>query len=335
MKRFLHFVVERICYYLGVDNLFYWLNRRSKRIITFHNVLPDSVATGLYVDYVSNTESEFRVIVREVKKHFAFSADLKDYRTATITFDDGYLNQFEVAAKVLNEEGNIPAIIFVSGHNIDRSDCNALVVDKILLWLSAVPDGEYRLPCGLRFVVGAGQRGALWTRVLRPAFMVDVKKRGAGLLAELDAAYPLERILSSLPKEYLRLRLNGISSAQIVELRKLGWIVGWHTQSHFPLAALDNDCSEHEMIPIKDQSMRDVVFSYPYGDLMSVSKKDLEIAKSIGYPCAVSNVFVDNDLVGRYFLPRCDLSANKFKLHFRLSGVEYFIRHRKLLPKVN
>ena len=28
------------CYWTGVDAIFYWLNKKAKRIVTFHNVLP-------------------------------------------------------------------------------------------------------------------------------------------------------------------------------------------------------------------------------------------------------------------------------------------------------
>lgn len=30
-------------YWTGIDALFYWLNRKAKRIVTFHNVLPQGL----------------------------------------------------------------------------------------------------------------------------------------------------------------------------------------------------------------------------------------------------------------------------------------------------
>lgn len=83
-----------LSYWLGIDALFYWLNRHAKRTLTFHNVLPDAVFRHDVSNFVSNSVSEFRTIVRELRKRWRFSVDLFDPSTLTITFDDGYLNQY-------------------------------------------------------------------------------------------------------------------------------------------------------------------------------------------------------------------------------------------------
>ena len=36
-------IVVVLGYWLGIDRLFYFLNRQAKRIIVFHNVLPDEI----------------------------------------------------------------------------------------------------------------------------------------------------------------------------------------------------------------------------------------------------------------------------------------------------
>ena len=44
-----HLVVEILAFlafWLGIDAFFYWLNRRAKRIVTIHNVLPDLMFPG-------------------------------------------------------------------------------------------------------------------------------------------------------------------------------------------------------------------------------------------------------------------------------------------------
>lgn len=53
-------------------------------------------------------------MICEIRKHFRLSTDVHDSSTATITFDDGYLNQYVIASKniIADDEG---AIIFVAG----------------------------------------------------------------------------------------------------------------------------------------------------------------------------------------------------------------------------
>ena len=107
-------ILGAICYYGGIDSLFYWLNRRAKRVVTFHNVLPDGLMTREGKLPVALTESAFWGIVREATRFLVADTDLDAKGTLTITFDDGYLNQYEVVPKVLQREGVNAAVLFVS-----------------------------------------------------------------------------------------------------------------------------------------------------------------------------------------------------------------------------
>ena len=321
MKAALIRVISFCMYYLGVDSLFYWLNRKAKRILTFHNVLPDELwfpaANG-----VSNKASDFERIVREVGRKYKFSTDVLDGSTATITFDDGYLNQYEIAGGILGSMG-ISAIIFVAGDNMSAIDQNqSLVVDQLLHWCGHAP----------KELVNTANRIEHWVKVVRPQFVMDKASKGRTVLKQLDELYPFAKIWEGLPKEYLRLRLTGIPADKLEELKKRGWEIGYHTKSHFPLSSLPDAEIRKEIEP--PPGFRDVVFSYPYGELRSVDGRCIDCAKKCGYPCAVSNLPSANSLTGRYFLPRMSLPADKYRLHFRLSGLEHFVKTRKLLPMV-
>ena len=99
MKRKLVKYFAVFAYYSGLCALFYWLNRKAKRIITFHNVLPDAMFRGGVANGVSTSLSCFEKILDECRKRFEFSTDLFDAKTLTITFDDGYRNQYSTAFK--------------------------------------------------------------------------------------------------------------------------------------------------------------------------------------------------------------------------------------------
>ena len=47
MKHRMVEILAKMAYWAGVDAIFCWVNRRAKRIVTFHNVLPDLMFTGL------------------------------------------------------------------------------------------------------------------------------------------------------------------------------------------------------------------------------------------------------------------------------------------------
>jgi len=140
-------IIAVICYYSGLVKLFYRLNRRSKRIVTFHNVIPfNLLPKGKRIGLV-DTEEEFENKIIELSKFFSFSNDLRDENSVTITFDDGYKNQFEIAGRILERFGKTNATVFVSGAILNNNSENALIVDLLMHWIELVPEGEYYILC--------------------------------------------------------------------------------------------------------------------------------------------------------------------------------------------
>ena len=313
-----------ICWWLGIDALMYWLNKRAKRIITFHNVLPGSLMCGLPKIGCMDTLQDFERVVDEIGKRFGFSVNLNDPQTVTLTFDDGLVNQCEVAGESLLRRG-IPAIMFVAGDVVDATPVDTLVTDKILLWNQFAPDDAVKAMFGV--VV---PRNELWVKFVQPAYRKDWQNRGRHFLSTLEQYCSVDSLLKSLPAEWVRLRFSGVSKAQLETLRQRGWKIGWHTKSHYPLGMLDQSARQDELS--SPEEYRSVVLSYPYGDIGAIGVESLETAKELGYPCAVSNDPDWSPHRGRFFLQRMALSSNKYELHFVLSGLKYFIKHRKLLP---
>lgn len=338
MKQKIVRIIAILCYYLGIDAFFYWLNKDAKRIVTFHNVMPESILPQGKRIGLTDTEETFRQKVRLMKSRFKIGNDLSDARQLTITFDDGYLNQSEVAGRILKEEGDLPAIIFAAGRMIDNAEpSEALVVDLLLHWIQLAPNGTYKLAGDYAveedFELNASNRMQMWSRVIWPSFCRDYDAEGRHLLAELDSQYPINEILSACSDEYLRLRMTGITSEDIEALTFKGWQIGWHTQEHYPLSKLSTAEKQKEIMDAPE-GMKSVVFSYPYGELDSVDKESIMIVESAGYPCAVSNVSEHNALMSKYFIPRMMLDGNFYQCHMELSGLKYFLKTRKLLPKI-
>lgn len=305
-------------YWAGLDALFYFLNRRAKRIVCFHSVLPCGMKLPGLACGLDNTEEEFREIVREIRLKFPISNDVHDPKTATLTFDDGFLNQYEVAGRILKEEGDVPAILFVAG---DMAGCrdpeNCLVVEKLLAWTTYAK------------VNAEKNRMGVWKDV-RAAFVTDVDGKGKRAVETCNAIEPMKDVLERLPAEYRRLRMTGVNNEQIDELKRRGWVVGWHSKSHFPLAALSEDEQRRELEAPACISRG--VLAYPYGDDKNVSCATIRIAKELGYASAVSFMTDPGPMAGSRFLPRMFLRPDKYALHAELSGFLHFLRTHKRLP---
>lgn len=314
MKSIIVDSIAFLAYWLGIDALFYWLNRKAKRILTFHNVLPDDLFRPGIANGVSNRLSDFELIIDECAKRFKFSTDLSDASMITITFDDGYRNQYSTAFKALQKR-EIPAYLFVAGEVN-----NVLTIDKLLHWVAEVP---------IEYIPG-GNRLQYWVKDIWPRFMSDSERRGLSVFEALNDIYPYDKILDGLPMDYKRERLSGISTEGLDEMRSAGWKIGWHTRSHYPLAKLSASELREELD--SPDEFRNVCLSYPYGNPVEVGKEALTIAEELGYPYAVSNT--NEAKPSRFFLPRMSVlpDKDKYRLHFQMSGFEYFIKHRRLLP---
>lgn len=326
MKGLVRHILAVVAYFSGLDRLMYWLNRHSKRIITFHNVLPNDLQSVGAIG-VSESIDEFARKIDEVSKRFGFSTDLNDPKTATLTFDDGTLNEYEVAGEYLRKRG-IPAILFVAGDIVGADSEHSLVIDRILVWNQFAPDDAVKKVFGL-----VCPRDELWVKYVQPAYRKDALNRGHQFLARLEDACPVSALLEQLPPEYARLRLAGVTRNQLDDLRARGWKIGWHTWSHYPLGVLDEEDRRKELgAPDEYQS---TVLGYPYGDIGSIGEGSLSLAEDLGYPCAVSNDAGYSPFRGRYFMRRTAfLTANKYEIHLELSGLKYFLQHRRLLPRM-
>lgn len=316
-------LIEWLAYWSGLDALFYWLNRRYPRVVCFHNVLPDALMVGGVAGGFSFSESDFRSIVRQIKGR------------AILSFDDGYLNQFEVVGRILREEGTV-GMLFVSKRLIDSPDpASALVVDQIIHWLGFVPNGDYKIPYCDRIVElhlhDDLQRYDAFVKVLNPIFFADAETKGEKLISALDEVYPMHKIFAAMPSEYRRLRLTGISTKQLEMLKQEGWVVGYHTDSHFPLKSLST-AEKHREIE-GGKTLGCTVFAYPYGSPDAVDDECIAIAHE-SYDRAYSFMEDPGKTNGTHFLPRMMVtSSDKYTLNFELSGLKHFLKTRRLLPR--
>lgn len=327
-----------VCHYSGVSALFFLLNRRRKRILTYHNVLPDADFTGALHESVSHRLSVFEAHVRYLRR-FACDTNLEDPSTLTITFDDGYANQEEYGARVLTRAG-LRAYFFIPVSLLEHNE--ALAVDRMLFWLSAIAPGKYEITMPgadgtMPIVIAtAPDRLAAWQALSR--YLEQHPTRDQDLVAALDACVPFEQLKGTISNEYHRLRFAPLTMEGVKRLADGGHLIGPHSQSHRPLSALTPADLNAELEACASATwFNSRVLSYPFGTLEEVSPEVVAGAASHGFTHAVSNINqpLSGPLrYGRHFLPRLALpdSDRTWKLSFVLSGAKYFLQHRRLLP---
>ena len=341
MNNLVRKVLEVGSFWCGVDALFYVLNRNRKRILTFHHVFPDKMAQGCR-GCVAMLETDFRTLIGRIRHQWGFSLDIFDSKTVTLTFDDGYCSQVEVAASILEELGNIPAYLFVSGALLDGKDgpSQALIVDLLAVWVYYVPSGEYNLRVGDETfhlsLSDTESRRMAWSRHLWPLYLRDAKRLGRGVLEAVNGCYAVDRVIESLPEDYRHLRLRGVTRPQLQILATRGWAIGAHGFAHYPFGFLDDRAAYVDLeacMRALEMCLTSKVFSWPYGGKDTSGSE--EWLMSFGFIAAVANENDPKVPKTRFMVPRMTVSSEFYAYHFEMSGAKHFFKYLKLLPKVS
>jgi len=261
-------LVARVCYYFGVNRLFYFLNRNRKRILVYHNVLPDAHFKNRLHEGVSHSESIFRRQIAYVLSKFRCGTALDNPQELTITFDDGYLNQYAIAHPVLTQF-DVKAYFFCALDLLQKDE--PLLIDQLMFWLSYVPYGSYEVylstkePPQKLILQREEDRRKFW-RSAYPQIAGDVSV-AARLRASFDHCYSYEELLKHIDLHYYDLRFAAIPHHDLTEMRNYGHFIGAHTKSHPVLSSLNADELDREVKGCADEIGKTYncrVFSYPF-----------------------------------------------------------------------
>lgn len=338
------YAVAWLCHYLGISRLFFRLNGGRKRIITYHNVLPDAQFSGALHEGVSHSAGVFRQQLSHLRRLFPCDTDLDNPYSLTITFDDGYLNQYAEAHPILVEFG-VRAYFFCTLALWETGE--PLLTDRLLCWLSYVPHGVYTLPLRvsdaplvLRIATDA-DRHPCWVMLNRLLTEGEISEET--LLAMFEACVPFATIRAQMSAKAYALRFTAIPDGALTEMRAWGHRFGAHGRTHRIMAQLDDDTLEQEVVACSAQigtRFNTSVFSYPFGGVREVTPRIVACVQAHGFTRAVANI--NSPLAGELkysamFLPRFALpnTATGYLLSFILSGAKYFLQHRRLLPRAS
>lgn len=233
------------------------------------------------------------------QKHFINiinSAQVTNKRLAYITFDDGYLDNYELAFPILSSM-NIPATFFVA---------TGLIESETIPWWDEIA-------WHIKHSTLEELKLTSWqdTIVLSES---TINKNIRAVLSQFKTAS------SNIEEQLLELRnITGLAIADyqsefmtwdhIVEMESAGMTIGAHSHSHRIFSSLDAGELSHELSHAKlllEEKLANKVLSisYPVGSASTYNKNMFEEIDSQGYQLAFTF---------RYFINQ-NLALNKFQL---------------------
>jgi peptidoglycan/xylan/chitin deacetylase (PgdA/CDA1 family) len=311
--------------------------RDQLTIVMYHGVVREPLDIG---NWCFIEEACFRDQINYLKDHFhvvRFSEAIEllsegriDHPTATVTFDDGFQNNYDVAFPILREAG-MPAIIFLTTGFLNSTDT---------LWF-----------CRLNQAMVRTDRSKLdWN-----GRKYDLSSRRN----KAQALYAIEQLLTPLPHGELLSQVRKIVKAlgcepdesigsmspfrmlsyeAIDEMRMAGIEFGAHTYSHCILSRLSSEERRHE-IETSVQAVtaltgqRCEFFAYPNGREDDYNAETIFILQSIGIKAAVTaqpgpNKSSDSLLT----LKRYGFGVGDTLLHFQTAAHHTTYHIKRLLP---
>jgi peptidoglycan/xylan/chitin deacetylase (PgdA/CDA1 family) len=205
-------------------------------------------------------------------------------RAVAVTFDDGYCDNYEVAAPILARQGVRAAFYVSTGPIGDGSE----------LWFVRLRHAFARATAALWEEPGVQAPHRLTDAAARDEAYRAAGKRCAALVGDEQYAM-LEQIETALAiSDRLGERFM-MSCEQVVALRQAGHIIGSHARYHANLAHLDGDLATAEIAESKadlENILGEPVvhFSYPVPLLIQPhhSEKTVAITRQLGYKTAVT-----------------------------------------------
>ncbi|WP_415059623.1 polysaccharide deacetylase family protein [Congregibacter sp.] len=267
-----------------------------------------------FEDLVEFIASNFRVLSMPDFCTMHRSGNVDD-RCALITFDDGYLDNYELAMPILASRG-LSATFFVSPAMIEGE---LPWWDRLAFW--SKNSGRDQISIKGRTINLRGDSQQAIKQVLR-AFKDDKSPVTEKLKIYEDLLQPQE----VLPNTKLMMNWS-----QIADAHQLGFTIGSHTVSHPILAHLDSSEQKSELVRskaiIEDKLNSEVnVVAFPVGGETSFSRTTVELAKQSGYEFAFSSIEKLNSwgsynphVMGRIGIDSGDIATLQYRLS-RLSS---------------
>jgi peptidoglycan/xylan/chitin deacetylase (PgdA/CDA1 family) len=264
----------------------------SFRILIYHRVVPraepliiDGVPAQDFRHHLEILARYFRVIPLEQLCHEAESGEVRK-RTLCITFDDGYLDNFEIAFPLLQKYG-LPATIFLATDFIGTG--KILWHDQVLLAIRRTKRQQIKWPAAGSTILPINtptQRQQTAFTLLEMMKSLPPRQRDARIAellecCEVEPNRATDRLMLSWD-EVKRMDGRGIS-------------FGAHTLSHPILSLLDDEEIKkevHESKRLIEARLGHGIgaFAYPNGKARDFDRRVKQAVAAAGFRCAVTTL---------------------------------------------
>jgi len=319
----------------GVYRLARWLHRRRAVILTYHGVLhkgEDSyanrncVSAKMFERQMAYVARHYRVMsLPELVRRLTAKEKLLPY-TLVITFDDGFRNNYSVAAPILRKY-RLPATVFLTTAFIDSLHLG-LWTERVdwMLQAANIPAVDFSIDGDLRQLALSTTRDRIIASDLVRGYLkrLPPKEREAVIASLAEKIGILHDIDDSLEERYAFLTWD-----QIREMSQWQITFGSHTHTHSILSTLSPaevifELAESRRRLEPEIDMPCTLFSYPNGTSRDFGRRDEQLLRKLGYTAAVSQISGFNDHKTRLFaLRRINITRNQDFNYFlaKITGV--------------
>lgn len=222
-----------------------------------------------------------------------------------ITFDDGYIDNFEIAVPILQKYG-VSATFFVPYLSIENREVGWW---DLAAWCLKKTEKTSLTIAGESLLLDSRASTYLATRAVHGIFKKKKHEETGGLIKQLSIATGV-----ALPDETVQSQ-ELMSWSQLRQMIELGMSIGSHTMSHRVLSRIENKDQDWEIIEskskISERLETDVrSIAYPVGKRDSINAYSLEASEKAGYDLAFSfySGFYKGDMPNRFDIKRVCLS---------------------------
>ena len=321
MKNILLNMIYFLSYYIGINQLFYFLTRDRQRIITFHNIIPKHLFDYSIHLGVSCSDETFEFQIKEIENRFNITTEIGDSSSCMITFDDGYSNKYVYSHHILKRYSH-KAVFFITSDLVCNKEL--LWIDKLLMYFSYLPDGKYFF-CEEKFIINSKNRLNSYKKAYQ--FIMSFYHLKDKFIDELNKYESSLKINLELKK----LRFQSLDDNQIDEMKSYGHLIACHSSSHDIFSQLSTTELKEEIKTcemLKGTLYNCDYFSYPFGSDLEVNQKVINKMRISGFNYCFMNKWVFTNNNDDYQIQRMSLpnTQNKYLINAYLSGFYYFLR---------
>jgi peptidoglycan/xylan/chitin deacetylase (PgdA/CDA1 family) len=319
----------KVLWRIRADSLFRNINRRRCLVLAYHGVTKKRYAVqpytlleeALFKSQIKYLSSNYNIVsLKTIAECIRKDKDFPE-KSAVITFDDGYRNNYSIAFPIL-QKYHVPATIFLTAGYIGTLEMLTLdEVYEILLGCQSYKNIDAR-ELGLG-VLPAGNpadiEGSCWKVINHLKRMTSAGQK--------ETVRKLRERVNPERNKGLRKDFELLSWDEAKSLKRSGLIdFGAHTVSHQILAGVDLGKAEEEVVNSKriiEDRLKIAVesFAYPNGTRADFTEEHMRMLSDNDFTCAVTTIAESNKReVNPYEIGRISVGANEASspAHFAL-----------------